>query len=131
MSLNLVTLMGHLVRDPEVKYLGTGTAVGNFSLALNDVWKDKQGEKQEYVNYIDCEAWGNTAESIAEYLKKGDPLIVLGSLRQNRWEDAETQQKRSKVIVRVQSFTFVPRGRPRDGGDVRVEPPLPDEAPPF
>lgn len=128
MSLNHVTLMGNLTRDPELKFTKSGAVVCGFSLAINDVWKDDQGEKQEYVNYIDCEAWSKTAETIGEHLKKGDPVIVSGSLRQQRWEDKETQQKRSKVIVRVLSFTFVPRSKPREDGEETLSF---DDVPPF
>ena len=131
MSFNQVTLMGNLVRDPEIKFTDTGNPVGSFSIALNDTWKDKQGERQEYVNYIDCEVWGKTAESISEYFKKGDPIIISGSLKQQRWQDKETDQKRSKVVVRVHGFTFIPRTRQKaeevEGPTYEVS----TEAPPF
>jgi len=129
-SFNHVTLMGNLTRDPELKYLANGTAVCSFSLALNESWKDDQGEKQEHVSYIDCEAWNKIAETLGEYLRKGRAVLVSGSLRQQRWQDKETDQNRSKVVVRVHIFQFVgpkPKADEPEGGELAES----HEAPPF
>ena len=128
MSFNLVVLFGNLTRDPELKYLSNGIAVCSFSIAVNDVWKDDKGEKQEHVNYIDCEVFSKTAETISEYFKKGDPILISGSLKQQRWQDKDTEKTRSKVIVRVLSFQFTQR-KPKEEGAVEAE--VPSDAPPF
>ena len=114
-SYNKVILMGNLTRDPELKYLPSGMAVSNLGLAVNRVWTDREsGEKKEEASFIDLEAWGRTAETMNEYLKKGSPAFVEGRLRQQRWE-TDDGQNRSRLVVVVERFQFV-SGR-QDGSE--------------
>lgn len=115
-----VIMMGNLTRDPELKYLDSGTALTKFTVAVNRTWKSKQGEKKEEVSFIDCTAWGRTAEVIAEYFAKGDPIMVEGHLKQESWETAEGQ-KRSKLGVQVEAFQFVGGKRDRDEAPAQEE----------
>lgn len=119
-SYNKVILMGNLTRDPELKYLPSGTAVAKFGLAVNSTYTDRQsGERRESVCFIDLEAFERTAETMNEYLQKGSPVLVEGRLRFRTWE-TDDGQKRSKHEVRVDRFTFV-GGRQTDQDSLRDE----------
>ncbi|HEX9679136.1 MAG TPA: single-stranded DNA-binding protein [Candidatus Saccharimonadales bacterium] len=102
---NKVILLGNLTRDPELKALPSGQNVCSFSLAINRTWRNADGEQQEAVDYIDCNAWGKAAEIINQYMQKGRALLVSGRLQQRTWE--QDGQKRSKVDVVVEDFNFV------------------------
>lgn len=106
MNLNKVFLGGNITRDIEVRTIGSGTSVAQIGLAVNRKWTDQAGEKKEEVTFVDCEAWGKTAEVMAQYLGKGKPVFVEGRLRLDQWEDKEGG-KRSKLKVVVESFQFV------------------------
>lgn len=108
MSLNLnhVTIAGNLTRDPEVRFLSNEQAVCNFGLAVNRRWKDKAGESKEEVTFIDCEAWGRTAELVAQYLKKGSPAYIEGRLKLDQWEDKDGK-KQQKLRVVAESVQFL------------------------
>ena len=114
-NFNRVILMGRLTRDPELKHLPSNTAVTDIALAVNDRWKDKNsGESKERVNYIDCVAFGRTAEVINEYFRKGNPILIEGSLRMEQWQDKEGKN-RSKLKVVIDGFEFI--GSRGEGGD--------------
>lgn len=102
---NSVTLGGRLVRDPETRQFDSGTVVCNFALANNRMI-NKEGERAEDSHFFEVKAYGKNAENIARYFKKGDPIIVEGEIRQERWEDTETKQTRSRVVVVVNSWFF-------------------------
>jgi single-strand DNA-binding protein len=102
---------GHLTRDIEIRTTGTGTSVGNFSLAVNRQWKTESGEKREDVSCINCVSFGKQADTLAKFLKKGDPLFVEGRLKQDTWDDKETGKKRSAINVVVESFQFMSKGQ--------------------
>lgn len=128
MAFNKVILMGNLTRDPETRSTPSGQSVTNFSLAVNRTWKDKDGNKQEDVAFIECEMWGVRGEVIAKYVSKGQQLLVEGRLRQDSWEDKDTGKKRSTLRVVVENFSFVSDGRGGSGSssapasdDVKVE----------
>lgn len=118
-SFNQVILMGNLTRDPEMRFIPSGAAVCEFSIAVNRTWNDKGGEKKEEVGFFDCVAWARTAEVIAEYMKKGRPIMVVGRLTQDRWQDKASGQNRSKVRITVERFQFV--GGRDDGSAAPVE----------
>ncbi len=101
---NRVILIGRLTRDPEYKQL-QNTEVANFSLAVSESYKDKDGNKKEEVSFIDCEVWGKRAGVINQYTKKGNELQIEGRLRQDTWES--DGQKRSKLVVKVDDFNFI------------------------
>lgn len=109
-SFNQVTLIGNLTRDVEVRYIPSGTAVAEVSLAVNEKWTNKDGSKGESVAFIDCTLWGRTAELAAEYLSKGSPVLFAGKLVQDNWDDKETGQKRSKLKVKVDTMQFLGSG---------------------
>lgn len=107
---NKVILLGNLTRDPELRTIPSGQTVCGFSLAVNRSWKNADGETQEAVDYIDCNAWGKAGELINQYMQKGRAILVSGRLQQRSWE--QDGQKRSKVEVVVEDFNFV--GGPGD-----------------
>lgn len=112
-SLNQVTLMGNLTRDPELRQTPTGQNVTSFSLALNRSYKDASGEWQEVTDYIDIVAWGPLAERVAQYLSKGRRCLVQGRLQSRSWE--QDGVKRNKVEVLASDVTFL--DSPREGGE--------------
>lgn len=113
-SLNQVTLMGNLTRDPELRQTPSGQSVCSFSLALNRSYKDQTGEWQEATDYIDIVAWGPLGERVAQYLHKGRRCLVQGRLQSRSWE--QEGQKRSKVEVLASDVTFLD-GRGDEGGN--------------
>ncbi len=125
-SFNKVILMGNLTRDPELRYTPKGTAVAKLGLAVNRVWKTETGETKEDVLFIDVEAFSRQAETIGQYLKKGSPILVEGRLRLDTWDDKQTNQKRSKILVVSENVRFLGSGQPREGGatdPARTRPP--------
>lgn len=115
---NKVILMGNLTRDVEVRTTPSGQTVANFSLAVSRSWKGQDGQTQEQTSFINCVAWGKPGEIIAQYVKKGDPLLVSGRLDQRSWDDKDSGQKRSTVEVNVEDFNFIGGGnRGGDGGN--------------
>lgn len=112
-SFNKVILMGNLTRDPELRFTGQNTAVCNIGVAVNERWKNKQTDQwEDRVNFIDCEAWGRTAENINDFFTKGKSILIEGKLRLDQWE--QDGQKRSKLKMVVDRFEFV-GGRDEQG----------------
>ena len=114
-NLNKVMLIGNLTRDPELRVTPKGTAICQFSLAVNRKFRDESGADREEVTYVDIEAWGKSGENIAKYCTKGRPLFVEGRLRLDQWEDKTTKEKRSRMKVVCDNFQFLGSGR-GDGG---------------
>lgn len=115
-NFNKVILMGNLTRDPEMRVLPSNMPVASFGLAVNDRFKNKQTDQwEERPNFIDCEAFGRTAENIGKFFSKGKPIFIEGKLRLDQWEDRQSGQKRSKLKVVVDTFQFV-GGREGGGG---------------
>jgi len=104
---NKVIIAGNLTRDPELRYTPKGTAVARLTLAVNRTWKSETGESKEEVSFIDVDAWARQAEIIAQYMKKGRPLLVECRLKLDTWEDKTTHQKQSKLKVVLEGFTFI------------------------
>ena len=130
-SVNRVILIGNLGRDPELRYTPSGTAVANFSLATTDRFSNKQGERQERIEWHRIVAWGRTAELCAQYLSKGRSVYVEGRLQTNEWEDKEGQKRRTTEIV-AQTVQFLGS---RNAGESGGAPPPssgggPDSPPP-
>lgn len=125
---NKVILVGNLTRDPELKYLPSGSAVCEFSIAYNERFKKGTGEAQEKVHFFDIVAWKQTAENVSKYLKKGNPCLVEGTLSQDRWE-APDGQKRSRIKVQAQRVVFL-GGKPQ-GQEGEAAAPGADEDVPF
>ncbi|MSU57691.1 MAG: single-stranded DNA-binding protein [Pedosphaera sp.] len=114
-SFNKVILAGNLTRDPELRYTPKGTAIAKIGLAVNRTWTGEDGVKKEEVSFIDVEAWGRQGEVIAQYMKKGRPLLIEGRLKLDTWEDKNTKQKVSKLKVVLESFSFID-SKGGDGG---------------
>ena len=113
-SYNKVLLMGNLTRDIETRTIApTGTTVANLGLAVNRRFRTKEGENREETTFVDCEAFGRTAEVMAQYLRKGNPVFIEGRLKLDQWEDKQSGQNRSKLKVVVENFQFVDS---KDGG---------------
>ena len=116
-NLNKVMLMGNLTRDPESKFLPSGTPVCELGMAINRFWTDQSGERKEQTCFVDLTAFGRQAETLGRYMKKGRPLYVEGRLDVQRWETPEGQ-KRSKLKVIVENFQFLGgRDDAASGGD--------------
>ncbi|MDP2241072.1 MAG: single-stranded DNA-binding protein [Burkholderiales bacterium] len=98
-SVNKVILIGNLGKDPETRYLPSGDAVTNITVATTDTWKDKSGEKQEHTEWHRVAFFGKLAEIAGEYLKKGSPVYVEGRIRTRKWQDKEGQDRYSTEIV--------------------------------
>jgi single-strand DNA-binding protein len=113
-SFNKVILIGNLTRDVELKYLPKGTAVCNLSMAVNRRWKTEAGEEKEDVYFAECKAFGKQAETLAQYVRKGHPLMVEGRLTREEWDDKKTGDKRSTTRIMIETFQFL---KGRDEGD--------------
>ena len=124
-SFNKVILAGNLTRDPELRYTPKGTAVARITLAVNRTYTGENGEKKEEVSFVDIDAWSRQAEVIAQYMKKGRPLLVEGRLKQDTWEDKNTKQKQSKLKVVLESFSFIDSNRGDSGGSAPAARPAP------
>jgi single-strand DNA-binding protein len=100
-SVNKVTLLGNLGKDPEIKFLPSGQAVANFSIATTDRYKDKAGEWQDRTEWHNVVAYARTAEIVRDYVKKGNKLYVEGRLTTRSWDDKDTGKKvyRTEVVV--------------------------------
>ena len=119
-SFNKVILAGNLTRDPELRYSPNGKAIAKFALAVNRNWTTETGEKKEEVTFIDIDAFGRQAEVISQFMKKGRPLLVEGRLKLDQWDDKQTGQKRSRLGVVLESFTFLDSNRAGEGGESEV-----------
>ena len=112
-GLNKVFLMGNLTRDPELRYTPSGTAVATLGLAVNREYRDKNGEIQKEVCYIDVDVWARQAELCSEHLHKGSPVHVEGRLQYDTWENSEGE-RRSKHKVRADRVQFLSRSSHHD-----------------
>ena len=106
-SVNKVFLMGNLTRDIELKHTPSDQSVATIGLAVNRTYKSREGEKREETTFVDCEAWGRTAEVMSQYLTKGRPVFIEGRLKLDQWDDRDTGKKRSKLLVVIENFQFV------------------------
>jgi single-strand DNA-binding protein len=132
-SFNKVILIGNLTRDPELRYSPKGTAIAKISLAVNRTWRTETGETKEEVTYVDVDAFGRQAETLGQYMRKGRPIMIEGRLRLDSWEDKQTNQKRSKLGVVMESFQFLDFGGREDGaarGKTAPPPAAPSSPPP-
>jgi len=106
-DLNRVYLVGNLVKDPEMKEIGTGNNVTNFVIASNRNWSGPEGQKMEEVSFIDCVVYGKRAETINTYFSKGRKILIEGRIKQEKWTDKDTQKTQSRIRVVVESFHFM------------------------
>ncbi|MES2416429.1 MAG: single-stranded DNA-binding protein [Patescibacteria group bacterium] len=110
MYLNKAIVIGNLTRDPELKSLPTGIKVCSFSLATNRVWKDKNGAKQESADYHNVVVFGRQAETVAQYMKKGNSMLVEGRMQTRSWDDKGTGEKKYRTEIIADRTQFGPRG---------------------
>ena len=99
MSVNKAILIGHLGKDPEVRYMPNGEAVANITLATSETWKDKSGEKQEKTEWHNVVFYKRLAEIAGEYLKKGSQVYVEGRITTEKWQDKEGKDRYTTKIV--------------------------------
>lgn len=115
-NFNKVMLMGNLTRDIELRYTSNNTAVAKIGLAVNRRYKAGDGDQREETTFVDCEAWGRTAEVMNQYLQKGRPVFIEGRLKLDQWQDQQGNN-RSKLLVVVENFQFIDsRGGGGGGG---------------
>ena len=121
-SVNKVFLMGNLTRDVELKYTPSNQAVASLGIAVNRRYRTREGEDREETTFVECDAWGRTAEVMNQYLAKGRPVFIEGRLKFDEWEDRDGN-KRNKLRVVIENFQFVDsrsggggRGAPSEGG---------------
>jgi len=113
MSVNKVILVGRLGRDPETRYTGGGQAVANFSVATDETYKDKAGDRQKRTEWHKIVVWGKQAEIAQQYLKKGSLIFIEGRMQSREWQDKEGQKRTSFEIV-ANNFRML--GGRGDGG---------------
>jgi len=118
-------------RDPELRYTTNGKAALTFTLACNDSWKDKQGNRQESVEWVRLVAWGKQAEVIAEYVKKGTQLYAEGTLKTRKWQD-KNGEDRYTTEINLTDFQLLGRAEPQQRKPEQKHEPIdPDEDIPF
>jgi len=116
MYLNKAIIIGNLTRDPEIKALPSGVKVASFSVATNRVWKDKNGVKQENVDFHNIVVFGRQAEIVGQYMKKGSSILVEGRMQTRSWDDAAGVKKyRTEVIADRIQFGPRPAGGVSNG----------------
>ena len=129
MSVNKVILVGRLGRDPETRYTGGGQAVANFSIATDETYKDRNGERQKRTEWHKIVVWGKQAEIAQQYLKKGSLVFIEGRIQSREWQDKEGQKRTAFEIVAnnfrmlggrgdgMAAGAVAGGGSPRGGGD--------------
>lgn len=145
-NFNKVILLGRLTRDPETRFTGNNMAITKVGLAITRRWKAADGQIKEEPTYIDCDAFGKTAENIGKFFSKGKPIFIEGHLRLDQWQDKTSGENRSKLKVVIDTFQFVESrtgggaGGPASGGmdadvssggydEMDQQPPAPAQAP--
>ena len=113
-SVNRVIVMGHLTRDPELRYTPGGAAVAGFGLGINRRFRVRDGLPNDEVTFVEIVTWGKQAEACSEYLAKGRLVLIEGRLRQERWETREGEA-RSALTVVAERVQFLSNGRPPAG----------------
>jgi len=116
MSVNKVILVGRLGQNPEVRYTPSGAAVANFSVATNETWVDKSGQKQERTEWHKVVVWGKLAELCGQYLTKGRQAYVEGRLQTRQWQDKDGQTKYT-TEVQAQTVQFLGGGAQAGAGE--------------
>ncbi len=109
MNLNKAFIMGNLTRDPEVRSLPSGVQVASMGIATNRSYKDKEGKKQEMVEFHNVVAFGRLAEVISQYARKGSSLFVEGRIQTRSWDDKTSGEKKYRTEIVVENFQFGPR----------------------
>lgn len=128
-GVNKVIIVGNLGNDPETKYMPSGSAVTNLSVATNESWKDKQtGEQKERTEWHRVAMFGRLAEIAAEYLRKGSQIYIEGKLRTRKWQDQQGNDRYSTEVIADEMQMLGGRsgsGAPAMGGGTGGPPPAP------
>lgn len=98
-NLNLAILAGRLTADPSLNYSSNSTPVSNFTIAVNKTYKDKEGDWKSKVSFINITAWGKLAEITAEYLRKGNPVLIQGTIQSRKGKDDEGNNQNSLAVI--------------------------------
>lgn len=114
-SVNKVIIIGNLGAAPELKYLPSGQAVCELRIATNEQWKDKDGAKQEKVEWHSVVTWAKTAENVAKFLEKGRSVYVEGRLQTRTWDDKNTGEKKYKTEIVAEKVVFLGGGGAASG----------------
>jgi len=125
-SLNKVTLIGNLGKDPELSYTASGVAVAKFSIATNERWKDNDGNVQERTEWHNIVAWRKLAEICGQYLKKGSKIYLEGKLQTRSWDDKNTGVKRYTTEIIADDLIMLD-SKGAGGAETNSIPPIPDE----
>ena len=91
--------IGHLGKDPELRQTSAGSSVANFSIAINETWKDKAGDKQERTEWVNIVMWGRLAEIAGQYLRKGAKVYLEGRIQTRKWQDKDGADRYSTEVV--------------------------------
>ncbi len=126
MYLNKAIVIGNLTRDPENRSLPSGVKVASFSVATNRVWKDKNGVKQENVDYHNVVVFGRQADIVSQYLKKGSSILVEGRMQTRSWDDASGVKKYRTEII-AERIQFGPKREGSGGYAVPMPEPAEDK----
>ncbi len=110
MYLNKAIVIGNLTRDPELRALPSGIKVCTFSLATNRVWKDKNNARQESTDYHNVVVFGRQAETVAQYMKKGNSILVEGRMQTRSWDDKTSGEKKYRTEIVADKTQFGPKG---------------------
>lgn len=124
-SLNSVLLIGNLTKDPELKFTSGGTGVANLRMAINERYKDSNGEMKDIACFLTVVVWGKLAENCNQYLSKGSPLFVEGTLQSRSWETNDGQ-KRNVLEVRAKRVQFLGKA-PSKNEDEQSQDDVPEE----
>ena len=121
-SMNHIVLIGNLTRDPDVRQLTGGSTITKLGLAVNRRFQTRAGESREETCFVDIDVFGRQAETAAQYLRKGRPVLVEGRLRQDQWTDRNTGQKMNRLVVVAQRVQFLGTS---SGGSAHQDPAQP------
>ena len=116
MYINRAFVFGNLTRDPEMRSLPSGNAVVNFSVATNRRWKDRDGNKRDDAEFHNIVVFGQQAELVSQYLKKGSSVFIEGRMQTRSWDDASTGTKKYRTEIVADRVQFGPRGDGQGGG---------------
>lgn len=111
MSMNVVTLVGNLTRDPEIRSIGESSRIAEFGMALNRKRKGADGQMKEETSFVEIKCWGGTADLVNKYCKKGDRIGIVGRLQQDRWTDKDTGKNREKLYITAEDIEFLGGGQ--------------------
>jgi single-strand DNA-binding protein len=121
-SLNKVMLIGHLGKDPEVRYTPDGAPVATFSLATSESWTDKSGSKQEHTEWHTIVAWNKLADLCKRFLTKGRQVYIEGRIRSRDWNDRDGNKRRTTEVIATQMVLLGSRQQSSDAGTQSMEP---------